>query len=661
MKGTQGFARAPVKAAILVTAVFSQALTGCLSDGEGDYDSAWVGDIKTDVNVSGSVGDGPLVNASVTIRKKNGEELASFRSDGSASYDVALSVSERHFPLPIDVTGGTDLVTNSSPDFVLKSAVLSASNSVTANVNPFSTLAYELAKDLNGGVTRENLLAAEDIVATSTNSGLTTLVTTGPLQTPIDGTNVSEIVKASEVLAEIVRRTRDALNSGGRGVSANDVIESLAADLIDGVIEGNGGDRADARTAAIASIATAEVIIEALRNELHVNGVDATDAMRRAIEQVVPAVTGPSLDELGATQEMIYQAMIGLEASYEITGDARVAELLQALAAVQPGMEPSLVRSLLDSSDYSEPLDDALYKTATGDEVVVEAVNGVGRSGGSRGVDKNRRPVISGKPQKTALAGSKYDFTPTASDLDGDPLTFDITGKPAWASFDTTSGRLSGTPQAADAGMHKGITITVSDGVLTNKLGPFAVEVTSTNSAPAISGTPPTVVTGGESYSFQPRVSDPDSTVFRFDIAGKPSWASFDVLTGNLTGTPSSGDVGFYTGIEISVSDGVDTATLQAFSIEVVAAGAATGSVTLSWTPPMQNEDGSQLTDLAAYRILWSYEGGGFNDSVRIDNPSVTRYVVENLTPGSYEFAATAINSAGVESRISNAVTRMVQ
>jgi hypothetical protein len=35
--------------------------------------------------------------------------------------------------------------------------------------------------------------------------------------------------------------------------------------------------------------------------------------------------------------------------------------------------------------------------------------------------------------------------------------------------------------------------------------------------------------------------------------------------------------------------------------------------------------------------------------------------VVENLTPGSYEFAATAINSAGVESRISNAVTRMVQ
>jgi predicted phage tail protein len=81
----------------------------------------------------------------------------------------------------------------------------------------------------------------------------------------------------------------------------------------------------------------------------------------------------------------------------------------------------------------------------------------------------------------------------------------------------------------------------------------------------------------------------------------------------------------------------------------------------LNWTPPKQNEDGSQLTDLAAYRILWSRDGSGFNDSVRIDNASVTRYVVENLTPGTYEFTATAINSAGVESRFSNSVTRVIQ
>jgi hypothetical protein len=653
MKGTQGFGKALIEIGIAITAALSLALTGCSSSGEGDYDSAWVGDIAKDVNVSGSVGDGPLVNATVTIRKKNGEELASFKSDGSASYDVALSVSERHFPLLIDATGGTDLVTSMPPDFVLKSAVLSARDVVVANVNPFSTISYELAKDLNGGITRENILAAEDIVATSLNSGLTTLVSTGPLQTPIDGSNISEIVKASEVLAEIVRRTRDSLNAAGHTVSADQVIESLAADLIDGVIEGNGGARSDARTAAVANITNAVVLLEAMSNELHVGGVDATDAMRSAIAQVVPAVSGPALDELGATEAMVYQATIGLEAAYEVAGDARIAGLMQALVAVQPGMEPALVRPMF-------ALDAALAVTATGGDDVVNSVNQLVRSGGSRGVLENRPPAISGQPAETVQVGERYEFAPVASDLDNDTLTFSVSAKPAWASFDHSTGRLSGTPQAADAGTYEGITITVSDGKLSSEVGPFSIRVQTSNNGPTISGNPPQTVAVGERYEYRPDVSDPDSTVFRFEITGKPAWASFDVLTGSLTGTPEEGDVGVYTGIEISVTDGIDTAQLPAYSIEVVATGTVTGSVTLSWTPPTQNEDGTQLTDLIGYNILWSRDGGSFSNSVRINNPRVTRYVVEDLAPGTYEFAATAVNSAEIESRFSNTITRVV-
>ena len=402
------------------------------------------------------------------------------------------------------------------------------------------------------------------------------------------------------------------------------------------------------------------MILEALSNELHVNGVDATDKMRSAIEQVVPAVTGPKLDEVGATEEMLYQATIGLEAAYEVTADARTAELMQALAGVQAGMEPALVKPLLPT-DYHTALGNAVARTATGDTGVVNSVNQLARSGGSRGVVENRPPAISGQPATTVQAGERYDFTPVASDLDNDPLTFTVSAKPAWASFDTATGRLSGTPQAADARTYEGVTITVSDGELSSSIGPFEITVKTSNGSPSISGSPPATAVVGERYAFRPQVSDPDSTVFRFEIAGKPSWASFDVLTGSLTGTPSDGDVGVYSGIEISVTDGIDTVTLPAFSIEVVASGAATGSVTLNWTPPTQNEDGSQLTDLAAYRILWSRDGGSFSNSVRINNPSVTRYVVENLAPGTYEFSATAINGAGVESRFSNSITRVVQ
>jgi hypothetical protein len=312
-------------------------------------------------------------------------------------------------------------------------------------------------------------------------------------------------------------------------------------------------------------------------------------------------------------------------------------------------------------TDYRKSLGNAVARTASGDADVINSVNQIARSGGSRGVAENRPPAISGRPAATVQAGDRYEFVPIASDLDNDPLTFSIAAKPDWATFDSNTGGLAGTPQAGDAGTYEGIMITVSDGELSRSIGPFAVTVKTNNSSPTIGGTPQTLVAVGERYAFRPRVSDPDSTVFRFEIAGKPSWASFDVLTGNLTGTPTAADTGFYRGIEISVTDGIDTATLPGFSIEVVAAGTATGSVTLRWIPPTQNEDGSQLIDLTGYRILWSRNGGAFNDSVRIGNPSVTRYVVENLTPGSYEFAATAINSAGVESRFSSTITKIIQ
>ena len=249
MKGTQRSDRPSIRVAILVAAVFSTTLAACSSGGEETYDSAWVGTIERDVKVSGSVGQGLTTNAAVTIRKKTGEAITDFKSDASAHYEVDLAAREADFPLLIDAAGGRDLVTSTAPDFVLRSAVFSPRERVTANINPFSTITVELASNLNGGLTRENLLEAERIVASSLNSGLKTLASSGPVQTPVGGTNLAELVKSSAVLAEIVRRTRDELNSAGYGVSADAVIEALGADLIDGVIEGNGGAGADPRTA----------------------------------------------------------------------------------------------------------------------------------------------------------------------------------------------------------------------------------------------------------------------------------------------------------------------------------------------------------------------------------------------------------------------------
>jgi hypothetical protein len=76
----------------------------------------------------------------------------------------------------------------------------------------------------------------------------------------------------------------------------------------------------------------------------------------------------------------------------------------------------------------------------------------------------NRVPTISGSPPTSVSAGTAYSFAPTASDPDGDALTFSVSNLPAWASFDTATGRLSGTPAAQHVGTTTGILISVDDG-----------------------------------------------------------------------------------------------------------------------------------------------------------------------------------------------------
>ena len=274
-------------------------------------------------------------------------------------------------------------------------------------------------------------------------------------------------------------------------------------------------------------------------------------------------------------------------------------------------------------------------------------------------VADNQPPVISGSGGATILVGEAYSFTPTASDPEGDPLTFSITNGPSWASFDATTGTLSGTPAAGDAGTYSDIRITVSDGKDSATLGPFSITVTAVNTPPTISGSPPAQVTAGSAYSFTPTANDADGDTLTFSITGRPSWASFSTSNGRLSGTPGDADVGTYSNIQITVIDGTDSATLGPFSITVDAV--SLGSVTLTWDAPTINVDGTPLADLAAYKFYWGTAPGSYPNSVRIDNPGITTYVVEGLAPDTYVFVATAINSQGEESNFSGAATFTVQ
>jgi len=205
----------------------------------------------------------------------------------------------------------------------------------------------------------------------------------------------------------------------------------------------------------------------------------------------------------------------------------------------------------------------------------------------------NKPPEINGLPTASVEAGQDYSFTPTANDPDQDFLEFKITNKPGWATFDPTTGQLSGNPGDADVGDTADITITVTDGRTERSVGPFKIRIksrgpqsdTAANNAPSISGTPPALVDVGAAYQFQPSASDPDSgDRLSFAIANRPSWASFSTSSGTLSGTPKLNDAATYANIVISVSDGkAPSVSLPAFSISVK--GPDNNAPTVSGTP----------------------------------------------------------------------------
>ncbi len=94
--------------------------------------------------------------------------------------------------------------------------------------------------------------------------------------------------------------------------------------------------------------------------------------------------------------------------------------------------------------------------------------------------------------------------------------------------------------------------------------------ISPVNDEPSISGNPLTSIKAGNEYSFVPTVVNIELDELMFSIANQPSWSSFDIQTGTLSGLPINDDAGLYSNIVISVSDGHVTTSLPSFAIDVV-------------------------------------------------------------------------------------------
>ena len=864
--------------------------------------------------VSGSVGDGPITGATVRIYNKNGEQIAAVQSDNTASYKSTIKAKGKDYPLVLKVDDGTDLVTGDAPDFELISVMRHPSEK-EVNINPSSTFIVKIAKAMPGGLKSENITKATGYVMGQLGFGLDPNVFSEPISTKITESNIANMVKASEAQGEMVRRVRDLILATGKTISGNDVVNAIAADMVDGYLDGAGEAGTNATVSAVANVVSGQVLIEALSNNLKVGGVVATVVMDQAIETTRSKITADKMTgSVRITSGMLEQTRISLTAAQVLDSSTQVTELATRLESVTANALPGEIAAIFPDGS-STSLDNAvvLSTTASTDETSdINQVVHAGITGGST-TPVNTPPVISGSPAGSVTANERYTFTPSASDADGDTLTFSISGQPGWASFNKSNGQLTGTPTDSQAKTYSGIVISVADGTDTASLPGFSVTVDaapvvdtapvtsdtpaegasarvtanlvsfypftersgtvvrdlsgsaspmdltisgnvnwysagngvvmnggrvgtqgpardlinalrasnassfeiwvqpenltqsgptrmisvggdtssqnfmlgqvgddlearllhtgkqtmidprlSTNNgvldtslvhlvhtydgaverlyingvqhsqtvaksgdygnwdmsdlfsigneagsnrpyngiirlvavydrplgaaeiqqnygagpvatgvsggtgganyAPVISGTPAGSVATDQRYDFMPTASDADGDTLTFSIAGKPVWASFDTTTGRLSGTPTLSEAGTYSNIVITVTDGTDTASLGAFSIQV-SETIRTGNFSLNWTAPSTRSDGTSLSlaNINGYRIYHGTSPGNYTNAEDVPDGTATTAIVTDVPAGTRYVVMTTYDTDGRESAQSPEISKLAQ
>ena len=179
-----------------------------------------------------------------------------------------------------------------------------------------------------------------------------------------------------------------------------------------------------------------------------------------------------------------------------------------------------------------------------------------------------------------------------------------------------------------------------------------------------ISGSPATTAEVGQYYSFSPTVMASAGSTLTYAVGNKPAWAQFSATTGTLSGSPSTGSAATDANIVVSVSNGAQSAALPAFNITVQPApvtSVVAGTAILSWSPPTKNTDGSPLTNLAGYVVRYGTSSTALNNKISVASASATGVEITNLSPGNWDFAVSAINTANVEGQFSGIAGKTIQ
>ena len=273
---------------------------------------------------------------------------------------------------------------------------------------------------------------------------------------------------------------------------------------------------------------------------------------------------------------------------------------------------------------------------------------------------QNDAPTLAAIPNQTVDELVTLNFTAVGNDIDGPSLTYSLTGAPAGATINPTTGVFSWTPtEAQGAGVYN-FSVVVSDGSLSDTK-PVQVTVNEVNQNPTLAAVPDQTVNEGSLLTFGLSGSDLDlpantpAATLTYSLTGAPSGMSVDANTGLVTWTPTEAQgpqVYSFTAVVTDGLGGSDSKPVQVTVAEVNAAPtlAPIGNQTVNELQTLAFVAAGSDTDNPAQTLTYGLVGAPLGATINPTSGAFSWTPAENQGPGSFTFDVTVTDGVATTS-----------